>query len=531
MRNRLERRRLALRTAAWGIVLVLLCGCLLPAFAEGGALPDSVPGQTQEEDEPDQSGADEDDAPEEQSGDADDTKDPAKDADSAYEPEEYFETVYTFWLSERDEADGGLPYAEQTVGSGGELLMPEDPEADGKVFRCWYSRNEEGAALRFTPPEGELRPEADGECSLYAYFTAEKVTEPVLDDEDTSALPGLNEDAEDAALDDEAAAEEADKDVLVDDPDADDEENELTDEDEEILPEEEAADEAELFAADRGSERAAVFLLKTPTCLPGSNDPSQWAPDNSECRWIGRVNTSGAVWSDGGRNILSNVSDHVVSWPDGSTGDVWTLEPGDTYWNAVVNEIWDEYKAEIEEETGITGLTQSDLESLAVTPYKISRNNNTNPDKHIDCTISVRSKKSFTARFNVRAPGADSYTMVDSHEYQSGERVELTDADVEQNITIGGVLYTFAGWYREVSGPVVDEPGTTDRVTQDEWDEGYLPTEDELANGVVNFYAHYVLAEIEPDTGVTVSFFAVPLVLGAAAAGLGCKKRKKEEDA
>ncbi|MFR0940535.1 MAG: hypothetical protein ACLSGP_09530 [Faecalibacterium prausnitzii] len=22
-----------------------------------------------------------------------------------------------------------------------------------------------------------------------------------------------------------------------------------------------------------------------PTSLPGSNDPSQWAPDNSECKW------------------------------------------------------------------------------------------------------------------------------------------------------------------------------------------------------------------------------------------------------
>ncbi|MFR9067187.1 MAG: hypothetical protein ACLVJH_10070 [Faecalibacterium prausnitzii] len=54
---------------------------------------------------------------------------------------------YLFWLSESDEADGGLPYAEQTVGSGEELLMPEEPEVEGKSFRFWYSRDDEGTAV------------------------------------------------------------------------------------------------------------------------------------------------------------------------------------------------------------------------------------------------------------------------------------------------------------------------------------------------------------------------------------------------
>ena len=49
MRNRLERRRLTLRAAALCIVLVLLCGCLLPAFAEGPERTDSVPDQTWDE--------------------------------------------------------------------------------------------------------------------------------------------------------------------------------------------------------------------------------------------------------------------------------------------------------------------------------------------------------------------------------------------------------------------------------------------------------------------------------------------------
>jgi len=520
MRNQLERRRLTLRAAALCIVLVLLCGCLLPAFAEGTALPDSVPGQTQtEENEDEPALAEKDELSDEKPG-----------GESA---DEYFETVYLFWLSEKDEADGSLPYAEQTVGSGRELLMPEEPEADGKTFCYWYSRDDEGTAVRFVPSEEPLWPEEDGECSLYAYFTVNsKQEEPILDEDETPNLPdeidfsGETDEEEQLPLD-EAEKEE---DALLDESDTN--EADLTEEDA-VLSDEETDDELDMYAPGwndwNREESAAVFLLKTPTSLPGSNDPSQWAPDNSECKWLGKVNTYGATWDDNGKNVLTNVSDYVTSWPDGKTGDVWTLEPGDSYWSEVINEIWDEYKDTIEKQTGITGLTQSDLESITVTPYKISRYNNTTPDKHIDCIISVKSKKSFTARFNVRAPGEKDYAIVDSREYQSGESVQETGVNIEKQINIGGVLYVFDGWYKEESGPVLDEPGT-EKVTQDEWDEGYPPSDEELKNGVVNFYAHYVLADIDPDTGVTVEFFALPLMLGAGAAAFGCKHKKKEED-
>ena len=275
---------------------------------------------------------------------------------------------------------------------------------------------------------------------------------------------------------------------------------------------------------------AAVFLLKTPTSLPGSNDPSQWAPDNSECKWVGKVKTYGAAWEDNGKNILTNVSDYVVSWPGGATGDAWSLKPGDDYWDEVVDEIWDEYKDTIEKQTGITGLTQDDLESIVVTPYKISRSNGTKPDKHIDCIISVKSRKNFTARFNVRAPGEDDYSIRESREYRSGERVVETTADIEKELDIGGARYVFDGWYKELPGSVTDEPDPKEKVSQDEWEKGYEPTDEELENGVVNFYAHYVLADIDPDTGVETGFFGLPLMLCAGAAVLGCKNRKKEED-
>ena len=549
MRNRLERRRLTLRAAALCIVLVLLCGCLLPAFAEGPERTDSMPDQTWDEEIEDEPAWDEEEdirtdepvlLPAEGGipavvdglddiGLPDETPTPDS---GTVKADEHFEMTYLFWLSESDEADGGLPYAEQTVGSGEELLMPEEPEVEGKSFRFWYSRDDEGTAVRFVPDEGLLWPEADSECSLYACFIDDEAQqeEPVSDEEEGIAvLPELSEErpvAEEETSLDEAEQPEEDRSPEEDADLADDN----VAEDKTALPADELDEDAPGWGDRTQEESAAVFLLKTPTSLPGSNDPSQWAPDNSECKWVGKVKTYGAAWEDNGKNILTDVSDYVVSWPGGATGDAWSLKPGDDYWDEVVDEIWDEYKDTIEKQTGITGLTQDDLESIVVTPYKISRKNGTKPDKHIDCIISVKSRKNFTARFNVRAPGEDDYSIRESREYQSGERVEGTTADIEKELDIGGARYVFDGWYKELPGSVTDEPDPKEKVSQDEWEEGYEPTDEELENGVVNFYAHYVLADIDPDTGVETDFFGLPLVLCAGAAVLGCKNRKKEED-
>ncbi len=234
MRNRLERRRLTLRAAALCIVLVLLCGCLLPAFAEGPERTDSMPDQTWDEEIEDEPAWDEEEdirtdepvlLPAEGGipavvdglddiGLPDETPTPDS---GAVKADEHFERTYLFWLSESDEADGGLPYAEQTVGSGEELLMPEEPEVEGKSFRFWYSRDDEGTAVRFVPDEGLLWPEADSECSLYACFIDDEAQqeEPTSDDEeDIAVLPELSEErpvAEEETPLDEAEQPEKDR--------------------------------------------------------------------------------------------------------------------------------------------------------------------------------------------------------------------------------------------------------------------------------------------------------------------------------
>ena len=83
--------------------------------------------------------------------------------------------------------------------------------------------------------------------------------------------------------------------------------------------------------------------------------PASGHRTTASAKWVGKVKTYGAAWEDNGKNILTNVSDYVVSWPGGATGDAWSLKPGDDYWDEVVDEIWDEYKDTIEEATGVEG--------------------------------------------------------------------------------------------------------------------------------------------------------------------------------
>ena len=53
--------------------------------------------------------------------------------------------------------------------------------------------------------------------------------------------------------------------------------------------------------------------------------------------------------------------------------------------------------------------------------------------------------------------------------------MEETTADIEKELDIGGARYVFDGWYKELPGSVTDEPDPKEKVSQDEWEEGYEP--------------------------------------------------------
>ena len=250
---------------------------------------------------------------------------------------------------------------------------------------------------------------------------------------------------------------------------------------------------------------AAVFVLKTPTSTPESNAPSQWAPDNSECKWIAKVNTYGAEWVKNGNqyNILTYPSQYVTQWPDGTKNSVWTLTENDTdtkYFKEVRSTIFDEYKSSIEKKIKKQypelanvdlQLKESDITKIKITPFKISRNNGTNPDKHIDCLIDITSNKVYTAKFWVMEPDATQYTLKDTAAYLNDYDVKETKVTIDSTKTVGSTTYVLKGWYKENSayaGAADDaNAATTELVTT--WD--YKPSADELADGTVNFYAWY----------------------------------------
>ena len=246
---------------------------------------------------------------------------------------------------------------------------------------------------------------------------------------------------------------------------------------------------------------AQIYILKTPTSDPKSNATNQW----TDKHWDGKVNTYGAEWTDN-KNIFSYPAQYVTQWPDETTNSYWLLKNTDKtkYFNDVRTEIFSAYKSSIEdqikeqlEEQGQTvtdiDLKEDDITQIKVTPYKISRNNGTTPDKHIDCTIDIVNDKVYTARFWVMEPGALKYEMKDSTTYLKGHEVsETSQATIGHAKTVGGVTYVLKGWYKENSSHegAADEPNAANKdelITT--WD--YMPSEKELADGTVNFYAVY----------------------------------------
>lgn len=244
---------------------------------------------------------------------------------------------------------------------------------------------------------------------------------------------------------------------------------------------------------------AAIYYLATPEGIPGSNETGYWKPESDKSDLFGKINTSGATWQkvDGSdKNIVDNVSKYVDSWPDGTTnGSAWTLKCDDptsgTYFTKVLDSIWDSYKESIQKATGVSSLAKADVTEITLIPAKISRDNSTTADQnyHIDCTISVKCAGVFTAKFWVKEPGAENYstTPVDAKSYASGSEVEKTEKiKIGSTKVVNGVTYVLTGWYAEN-----DDGGAKGGLIPDS-DWPYTPTEPQLADGTVNFYAEYV---------------------------------------
>lgn len=216
------------------------------------------------------------------------------------------------------------------------------------------------------------------------------------------------------------------------------------------------------------TEDAQFYYLTTPTADPKSNDKSVWGRNIG----TGKIVVTNGTWENN-KNMLDSVSSRVVEWPNGTTGSSLEITQTGTYasdWNT----IFKAYKAEIERKHGKT-ITEDDIESIKLKPYKISRNNGTNPDKHVDCTVEIKVKDVYTANYWLWNAGQTGYEYAEAGSYYKNEQTSPTASKYPNTKTVNGVTYTFLGWYdnEALSGEAVTFPYT-------------------ITDHNVNFYAKYV---------------------------------------
>ena len=266
-----------------------------------------------------------------------------------------------------------------------------------------------------------------------------------------------------------------------------------------------------ITVADKNADKnATVFILLTPGSHRDSNDTSQWGYGIVGAK----VDISTATgWVDDNKNLKINLDTYIKSWP--KNGTVVTLQDGKKAWDmpldtigygyadkwgnqdrvTILDQIWSQWSDEIKKQadgTTLDGLTKGDIKHVYVVPYKISRSNGTSgtgstqiKDLHIDSEIRIVCDGIFTARFYVEDAGATEDTLISTRYYAKDSTIpENNGKEMPENFPrekeVKGITYEFDGWY--------NEEGV--KLSDNDWD--WTPTTQELIDGTVDFFAHYV---------------------------------------
>ena len=219
-----------------------------------------------------------------------------------------------------------------------------------------------------------------------------------------------------------------------------------------------------------GNKREAlVYYLKDPTKDANSNGQDQWGPSS-----LGTaiVNVESATWT-GNKNCFDNVDQRVLSWPTDLNGTN-VVPRSNNAWNL----IFDAYKASIEKELKVT-ITKDDVEEITLVPAKISKDNGTTPDMHLDCNVNIKCKSVALVKYWLFDANGTNWDMLGSKNYvikdgSTTKPSDVTDKDFPKTKTVNGVTYTFSGWYTDQS---LTKPA---------------PSFPAKVTGAVNYYAKYV---------------------------------------
>lgn len=217
---------------------------------------------------------------------------------------------------------------------------------------------------------------------------------------------------------------------------------------------------------------ALFYYLNNPNGSLDSTSTTQWTSLGSGSVNLTGLNSSNFPNDNGKTAIFDRVSDRVITWPDDSTGDEYQVARGSSDWN----NIFKAYKSVIEGMLPGVTVTDEDVESICVKPYKLTNNND---GYHVDCSVSITCRNLFNARYYVddpTTPGEGFQLVASKLTYREGDTTDITDfPDVSLPLskTVGGIEYTFNGWYTDQAlTQQVELPYTID--------------------GNVNFYAKYL---------------------------------------
>ena len=217
---------------------------------------------------------------------------------------------------------------------------------------------------------------------------------------------------------------------------------------------------------------ALFYYLNNPNGSLDSTSTTQWTSLGSGSVNLTGLNSSNFPKDNGDTAIFDRVSDRVITWPDESTGDEYQVARGSSDWN----KIFKAYKSVIEGMLPGVTVTDDDVESISVKPYKLTNNND---GYHVDCSVSITCRNLFNARYYVddpTTPGEGFQLVASKLTYREGDTTDIADfpdVSLPPSKTVGGIEYTFNGWYTDQAlTQQVELPYTID--------------------GNVNFYAKYL---------------------------------------
>ena len=252
---------------------------------------------------------------------------------------------------------------------------------------------------------------------------------------------------------------------------------------------------------------AAIYFLKVPTGgKQMSNNPDNWLPGAGDSKMLGTINVGkhgiypAAVWSQSDdtyqKNVVTTRNQNVTNYITGSndSGLEWDANNGyfvvkrDSDW---FDYIWTQASTQTAYQEMLTD--KNDVIAIHLTPCKISRANGGTYPYHIDCKLTIVNKKTYDAMFYERDPDTvDEWTLVDDGTYQQDEKVPLTTERTIGAKKVGrdGVTYILVGWYLEDETTEKYDADHSRLLESGDW--SYAPTESDLKDGVVNFYALWV---------------------------------------